>query len=308
MSETPLDRPFAALGIRLMAIFFLAVMTAMVKLAGEHGVSLLETMFYRNALSLPLILAFVLAGPGVRSLKTTHMMGHFTRSAVGLIGMVFTFGAYMLLPLAEATTIGFTTPIFATIAAVLFLNEKVRAHRWSAVIIGFIGVLLVTRPGSGSIPLFCACVALGSALIIAIISILLRQLGRTESAITTVFYFASFGALVTGALLGLATFMGGKWSAYSFHMHNHAALVALIGLGISGAIGQVALSASLRYGAVSTIIAMDYSNLIWATIFGWFLFGQLPAPTTWTGAPIIIASGLYIAWREHRRATQSQRV
>ncbi len=291
----------AAIGVRLIAIFFLAVMTASVRVAGANGVPLLETMFYRNLISLPLIAAYVALGPGIGSLRTNHIGAHMSRSALGLIGMVFTFGAYLLLPLAEATTIGFTTPIFATILAVVFLREFVGVHRWSAVVIGFIGVLLVTRPGSGAIPLTGALVALGSAFMIAIISILLRQLGRTEVATTTVFYFALFSAVVTGAILAAMALVGGAAARYGFHRHGAMAWLALAVLGVSGAVGQVALSSSLRFGAVSTVVTMDYSNLIWATLFGWVLFGQLPAASTWTGAPLIIASGLYIAWREQQR-------
>ncbi len=295
------DRPLTAIGVRLVAIFFLAIMTAMVRLGHLHGVSLIEAMFYRNAIAAPCLLAYIVAGPGMASLKTVHLRMHLTRSFVGLIGMVFTYGAFILLPLAEATTIGFTTPIFATILAALFLNEFVGLHRWSAVMVGFIGVLLVTRPGSGSIPPFGALIALASALTIAIISIQLRQMGRTEIATTTVFYFAFFSALVTGVVMIVCTLRGGHWAPYGFHTHHGAGFWSLIALGLSGAAGQVALSSSLRYGAVSLVVVMDYSNLIWATLFGWALFAALPAPTTWTGAPLIIASGLYIAWREHRR-------
>lgn len=295
------DQPLKAIGIRLVAILMLAIMTALVKLANGHGVTLLESMFYRNAIALPVIVLFVMAGPGLASLRTDHLGAHISRSALGLVGMILTFGAYILLPLAEATTIGFTTPIFATILAVVVLREFVGIHRWSAVIIGFIGVLLVTRPGSGSIPLFGALVSLGSALMIAIISILLRQLGRTEIATTTVFYFALLSALVTGGVMLAGTLLGGGRALLAFHGHTPAVWAILIALGVAGAFGQLALTASLRYGAVATVVTIDYTNLIWATVFGWLLFGALPATSTWVGAPLVIGSGLYIAWRERVR-------
>lgn len=294
------------MGIRISAVFFFAIMTAMVRLGHQNGISLIEAMFYRNVIAAPLIFAYITVGPGMPTLKTAHLGMHATRSAVGLLGMVFTYGAYILLPLAEATTIGFTTPIFATILSVIFLREFVGVHRWIAVLIGFCGVLLVTRPGSASIPPFGALVAVGSGLQSAIISIQLRHMGKTEFATTTVFYFALFSVLVTGAIMLICTALGGGWAGYGFHPHRGVALWSLIGLGVSGTLGQVALSSSLRYGAVSMLVVMDYSNLIWATVFGLLIFGELPAASTWSGAPLIIGSGLYIAWREHKRGVPAR--
>lgn len=287
-----MDRPMAAIGMRLVAGFLFGIMFAAIKLSGEHGVGLIEAMFYRNLIACPLVLCWVAARRGVGALRTQHIGRHVTRAGVGLFGMCFTFGSYRMLPLAEATTISFTVPIFATILAVVFLREQVRIHRWSAVLVGFVGVLLVTRPGSGSIPLLGALVALMSALMISVISLQLRQLGRTEAATTTTFYFSLFGTI---ALLPAMPFV--------FAPHDAGTWGIIIVIGIVGGLAQMAGSASLRLGAVSLVVAMDYAQLIWATLFGWLLFAQLPAPTTWTGAPLIIASGLYIAWREHKRKT-----
>jgi drug/metabolite transporter (DMT)-like permease len=115
-------------------------------------------------------------------------------------------------------------------------------------------------------------------------------MGRTEAATTTVFYFSAFSTLMLAFVM-------------PFFAQQHDALTwgILLLLGVSGSIAQIAMSASLRLGAVSAVVSMDYTQLFWATAFGFVLFGQLPAPTTWTGAPFIIASGLYIAYREHRR-------
>lgn len=283
-----------AIGVRLIAVVCLCIMSAMIRMADLRGVSLIETMFYRNLFALPFLFGWVAALPGVASLKTARPGAHLSRSAVGLTGMVLTFSAYRLLPLAEATTISFTVPMFATLAAVLVLHEKVGRHRWGAVAVGFIGILVIARPGGGgaAIPLLGAAAGLGSAMMTAVASILIRQLGRTEAATTTAFWFALFGAVV------LAAFM--PWAARA---HDPATWGVLAILGFTGAAGQLALTTSLRFGAVSTVVTMDYSSLLWATGLGWLLFGQWPSPATWLGAPLVIGSGLYIAWREHRKSS-----
>ena len=129
-----------ALGLRLFGISCLAVMTVLVKLASDAGVHLAEIMFWRQSLAVPVVLAWVVAGPGLASLATKRFGAHVTRSTLGLTSMSFYMGSITLLPLAEATTLGFTTPIFATILAAIILQEKVGKHRIGAVIAGFIGL------------------------------------------------------------------------------------------------------------------------------------------------------------------------
>jgi drug/metabolite transporter (DMT)-like permease len=128
-----------------------------------------------------------------------------------------------------------------------------------------------------------------AAFMVAVISIQLRQIGRTESAGTTVFWFSVMTAVPLGAL----------W-LFDIRAHDLVTWAILAGIGIVGGVGQIALTAALRYAPVSTAVPMDYSSLIWATLYGWLIFGVWPTPYTWLGAPVIIASGLYIAWREHR--------
>lgn len=285
----PAHRPLYAIGLRLIAIASLATMMALLKLAAVHGVSLVEALFFRQLIAVPITLALVIAGPGLASLRTARIGRHATRTMLGLIGMVTNFGATILLPLAESTTLQFTVPMFATMLSVLLLGETAGRHRWAAVVLGFFGVLVVVQPGSGHIPLFGGMVGLLAAFMVALISTQIRELGRTEGALTIVFWFS----LLSMPVLGLA---------YPFfaRAHDLAGWALLIGIGLIGGLGQVALTASLRWAPVSTVVPMDYSSLIWATLYGWLLFGVLPGMSTWLGAPLIIASGLYIVWREHR--------
>lgn len=284
------ESPLRGLALRFLSIVLLSTMVAMVKLVSERGVDLVEAMFFRQALAVPAILVWVLLGPGLPSLRTKRIGKHFTRTLFGVAGMFGTLGAVTLLPLAEATTLQFTVPIFATILSALLLKEVAGLHRWAAVLVGFVGVLIVVQPGkSGHFPLFGGLVGLYASAAVALIAIQLRSLGKTEAATTTAFWFS----LLSVPLLGLI---------YPFYAQAHDPLTWLLlaGIGIVGGVGQIALTAALRWAPVSTVVPMDYSGLIWATLYGWLLFGVLPVSSTWLGAPLIIGSGLYIVWREHK--------
>lgn len=287
-------RPLYALGLRLTAVFFLASMSALIKLASTRGVHLAEAIFFRQFFALPVVILWVMAGPGLGSLRTARIGAHVVRTVVGLLGMIATFGSIILLPLAEQTTLGFTVPIFATILSVAFLGEKAGIHRWGAVLVGFIGVLVVVQPGSNHFPLIGAIVGLTAAFMIAVVSILLRQIGRTETAPTTVFWFSLLSIIPAGIVY-----------AFFAQPHDLTEWLLLIGIGVAGGLGQMALTGALRWGPVSLVVPMDYSSLIWATLYGWLLFSALPTAATWIGAPIIVASGLYIVWREHRLSRQN---
>jgi drug/metabolite transporter (DMT)-like permease len=289
-------RPQYALALRFLAMLLLGTMTLFIKLLSLHNIGLVESMFYRNIIAIPLIFLYVWRTAGLASLKPHSVWAQVTRAFLGSMGMILTFSAYRLLPLAEATTIGFTSPIFATIIAAFFLHEQVGKHRWSAVCMGFVGVLVVMAPalsgkaaGGEALPLLGASVSLGSALNIAVITILLRQLGRKEAPATTAFWFCCISAALNTPLM----------CVYAKPVDWHIMLM-LLGLGVSGAFGQIALSASVRYAPVSIVSSMDYSMLIWSVLYGWFIFGTLPSASTWLGLPLIILSGAYIAWREHR--------
>lgn len=284
------------MALRVLAIALFSIMMMLIKLLGEAGVSLPEILFWRQAFALPAVLVWVMMGAGLASLKTARIGKHATRSAMGLTGMFFNFGAVMLLPLAEATSISFTMPLFATLLSVLLLGEQVGIHRVGAVVLGFVGMLIVMQPGDGHIPLSGAALGLVGAMMVALISIQIRDLTRSEASATIVFWFALL------SLPPLAMLM--PW-----YMTPHDAYewALLAGIGTFGAIGQICLTGSLRFAPVSTVIGMDYSALIWAALFGWLIWDRLPSSSTWIGAPIIVVSGLYIAWREHRLAIERNR-
>ena len=283
------DRPLLALVIRLGAAGAIATMAALIKLASERGIHLMEILFWRQAITLPLALGWVTYSGGIAALATQRPWTHARRAAYGLTGMILNFGAFILLPLAEATTFGFTAPIFAVILSVLLLHEKVGRYRWAAVVLGFAGVLVTTQPGDGHIPLLGAAVAMGGAFMVALISIQIADLNRTEQPLTIVFWFAAFSTPVAALFL-----------PFVMTAHSASDWGLLVAIGLTGSPGQLLLTASLRFGQVASVIVMDYSSLMWATFYGWLFWDHLPPGTTWLGAPLIVAAGLVIAWRERR--------
>ena len=282
-------RPLLALLIRLGAIAALATMAALIKLASERGIHLVEILFWRQAITIPVLLAYVSMSGGLAMLVTKRPGTHAVRATYGMIGMVLNFGGVILLPLAEATTMNFTAPIWAVILSTLLLKEKVGAWRWSAVLFGFGGVILIAQPGSGHIPLFGALVALGGAFMIALISIQIADLNRTDKPLTIVFWFAAISTPVMALAL-----------PFVFRPHDTTGWLLLLAIGLAGTAGQLLLTAALRFGAIASVIVMDYSALFWATLYGLLFWQVLPPASTWLGAPLIIAAGLVIAWREHR--------
>jgi drug/metabolite transporter (DMT)-like permease len=290
------DRLYSAIGLRLLSALFFSIMNVGIKLAETHGAALGEILFFRQFGATLLVAAVVASGPGFASLKTKRFGAHVSRCVVGLSSMAFTFTALMMLPLAEATTIGFSMPIFATILGALVLGEATGWRRWSAVLAGFVGVVIVTGAGGSAIPPLGALSGLAAAVLTATVSILLRQIGRTEAAMTTVFWFSFLSLLPLGVVL-----------AFTVRAHPPIVWVLLLGIGLVGGCAQLAMTGSLSRGAVSIVVPMDYSSLVWATAFGWLIFGTLPVTATWIGAPIIIASGLYIVWREHLRRREETR-
>ena len=284
------DRPLAAIGIRVVATMLLTSMFAIAKVAQSYGVSVVEIVFYRQAIAILPVLALVIPGPGLASLRTQRPWLHASRTAVGTTGMILNFVTISILPLAETQALWFATPLFATILSAIILREAVGVHRWGAVALGFIGVLIVVQPQAGHLPILGAATGLTSALLTAFVTILLRQLGSTEPALTTVFWFFTMSSIPLACAM--------PWFAQS---HPPIVWALLIGMGIVGGLGQVALTLSLQYAPVSTVAPVDYASLIWSTLFGVWLFAEVPTAWTWVGAPIIIGSGLYIVWRERVR-------
>lgn len=265
-----------------------ALLVAMAKLLSEDH-SPFEIAFYRNAGGL-VLLTLYLIGSGQRDkLKTTRLKGHIWRGVIGTGGVIMTFWSFALLPMAEATAIIFAGPLIAIILSAFFLKESVGPRRWISTIIGFGGVLIIVNPFSSGLGIEMAVlVALGAAFANAVVPVLLRSLGNTESALTTVFYFFFIGTIATMPFM--------FWDA-AFPQTKMIPLI--LGVGTIGLIMQIFKSYSFRIGEASMVAPFIYTRFVWALVLGWLLWADIPSLHVWIGATIIIASNLFIAYREH---------
>lgn len=281
------QRPFLAIALRLSSALAFSAMFFLVKLTAQRGVNVPEILFWRQALTAPVLFGWLALRGDLHRLKTQRIGGHALRAAVGLSNLAIVFTATALLPLAESTTLGFAAPLFAVVIAAMVLGERIGPWRWGAVVLGLLGVVLIAQPGGHAVDPLGATLALVGAVLVAIINFQIRDLSRSEEPIRIVFWFGLFGFCATGLALPFYA---------SAHPPTEWAL--LIGVGLTGLIGQLGLTGSLRFAPVSTVIVMDYSTLIWATLFGWLAWRHVPGASLWLGAPLIVAAGLLIVWRE----------
>lgn len=293
----PPQRPYLAIALRLSSALAFSIMFLLVKLAVQSGIKVPEVLFWRQALTAPVLFGWLAVQGQLQRLRTERMGAHALRAGVGMSNLALVFTATSLLPLAEFTTLGFATPLFAVVIAAAVLGEQIGPWRWGAVLLGFLGVLVIAQPGGSPINPLGATLALFGALLVAVINFQIRDLSRTEEPIRVVFWFGLFGALATALVM--------PWFATAHDAHDW---LLLGGIGLTGLIGQLGLTGSLRFAPVSTVIVMDYSTLIWATLFGWLVWDHLPGPSTWLGAPLIVSAGLLIVWRERQRTATSAAV
>lgn len=275
--------------LRCAAIFFFALMSAAMKWASEEGAGLVELVFFRSAVGLPVTLAWLAMGPGIGAVRTRRPGAHVLRSAIGLFSLTMLYQGLMLLPIADAVTIGFSSPAFATLLSVLILHEKVGPHRWAAVAIGFLGVFIVARPSGADLPLAGIAYALAGAAASAAATVTIREMTGVETHGSIVFWFFLSSTLVSG--IGMA-----------FHALPHPPLTwaLLVFGGVTGAAAQLLMTRALQVAPVSVVAPFDYTQIVWAALLGWLIWSTLPGLNTALGAALIVASGLTTAWREHR--------
>jgi drug/metabolite transporter (DMT)-like permease len=285
-------QPRVLLGIafRVAAMACMACLSAIVKWTGSRGVPVFEIILFRNLFAFVPLGLYVARTTGFEVLRTNRLGGHALRSVVGLTGMVCGFSAVQYLPLTEATALQFTSPLFMTALSALLLSEKVGRHRWGAVLAGFVGVLIMARPIPGQMNVVGVTLGMLSALGAAGAMVAIRQIADTERGPTIVFYFTLGGVLV-----------GAVGSLFAWVTPDPLTLTMLVLAGLVGGVGQLFLTEALRQAPVGVIAPFDYTQLVWASLFGLVLWGELPHPLTLIGAVIVAASGVYILHRELRR-------
>ncbi|HEV7334790.1 MAG TPA: DMT family transporter [Bosea sp. (in: a-proteobacteria)] len=288
--------PLLGISFKLLSALSFTLMSAAIKLlAARYPTG--ELVFFRSFFALiPLVIWLSWRSEFPSALKTSNLRGHMKRGIIGSTGMFLGFAALHLLPLSDAVAIGYAAPLILVALAALILKEKVRVYRWTAVCIGFLGVLLMLSPhmkpdafaqGLSGGPAIGALLALGGAFCSAFASVEVRMLTRTEKTGAIVFYFMSLTSL-----LGLLTIFLG-WT-----MPNWQEFLLLVTIGVLGGLGQILLVQAYRYGDASLVAPFEYSTMIWATALGWFVFGEWPASAVVAGSLIVIASGIYVILRE----------
>jgi drug/metabolite transporter (DMT)-like permease len=289
-----------ALGIALKVLSALAftLMSAGIKrVSADYPTG--EIVFFRSAFAIVPLLAWLgWRGDLVNSIRTSDLGGHLLRGIISSCGMFSGFVALAYLPLSDAVAIGYASPLIVVVLAALILKETVRAYRWSAVMIGFVGVLIMLMPhlNAGAIaeglsggPAVGALFALVGAFCSAGATIQVRRLLMTEKTGAIVLYFS----LLT-TLLGLLTIVLG------WQLPGPADATLLVVIGVLGGIGQILLTQSFRYADASLIAPFEYTTMLWAFLIGWFAFAQAPHEAVIVGAGIVAAAGLFVLWREHR--------
>lgn len=288
-TPAPAPAPLVLRGILMMvvAVFLFTCMDAVVKWVGSTYPTG-QIVFFRNLVAFLPISLFVARTGGLAVLRTGNLMGHALRGVVGLAAMASFFAAYALMPLGDVVAIGMSGPIFMTALSVPLLKEQVGLRRWSAVVVGFMGVLLMTRPGAGALAPG-ALLALSGALFYALAMISIRKLSRTEHPTTIVFYFTLFATLVAALVLPF-----GQWKT----PENLADLGLLVAIGLIGGFAQFAMTHAFRLAPVAIVAPFDYLALAFAMVLGYAIWGDLPDAWILSGAAVVAASGLYILHRE----------
>jgi drug/metabolite transporter (DMT)-like permease len=267
------------------------MMNAVVKLVSGH-LGPVEIGFFRQIFSMIPVISLVMRQGGPSILRTRRPFGHLFRGLIGNSAMIIFFLSVAKLPLADANALSFASPLFVTALSMPLLGEAVGRHRWTAVAIGFAGVLVMTNPsgnwfsgGSG----VGAGMGVLAAFMSALMTITIRQLSKTEAPVTIVFYFATIGSIVFGSLLGLFWVRPTIWE-----------WVGLGAVGLIGGLSQLVMTYAYRHAPASTLAPFGYVSILWSTLFGFLIWDQLPGPRVMVGSAIVILSGLYIIYREMR--------
>jgi drug/metabolite transporter (DMT)-like permease len=273
----------------LAAVCLLSLLDAVVKwLTAGYGPP--QIAFLRYFVGLGLAVGMTYRRGGLAVLRTRRPFGHALRSALNILTMMIYFTALKLLPLADCVALGFAGPLFMTLLSIPLLGERVGPRRWAALAVGFGGVLLMLQP-SGRGFSWAMLLPLASALTYSLGVIASRQLSRTESSTSILFYYSVGVLLVTGAV------MPWQWVTPSW------ADLAIFGLaGVVGSFGQLFLTQAFRYGEVSALAPLEYTALVWAVALGYVVWGELPGWPVLAGTALVIASSLYISHREARQA------
>jgi drug/metabolite transporter (DMT)-like permease len=290
---------FKAIGFKLISALLFAALSAFVRQLGDL-VPVGQLVFFRSACAIPpVLLIYALRGELASAVYTRRPLGQLGRGALSVGGMYTNFSALTRLPLADATAISFASPLVTVALAAVILKEQVRVYRWSAVLVGFGGVIVMLIPhldvkhyaaaGAASAATIGSLLALFSAFCNAGTVIQTRRLTQSETTSSIVFYFS----LVT-ALAGAVTL------PFAWHTPTGSEFLMLVSMGVCGGIAHIFLTESYRFATASVVAPFDYSSMLWALLLGYWVFGELPSALVYVGATIVAGAGLFVIWRERK--------
>lgn len=284
-----------AIGLMLISVFMMSTMDVGLKmLVAEY--SSMQVVFFRCAMAMPVFFVWMVMTD--HSLfRTAYLGGHILRGALGL-GMLYAVGeCFRVMQLADAYAIFFAAPLLVTLLSGPMLGEPAGLIRTLAALTGFAGVLIVLQPSGSGWSGYGALMALLATVFYAFSVILLRKMGARDRTLTIAFWFV----FLVGVGAGLAAWP--NWQPVNWPRDWHWILI----MGVSGTLGQVLLTAAFRRASAAIVAPFDYVHLVWAVIYGWWFWSYLPDSRTWLGAAIIIASGLFVLYREHRLSRRASR-
>jgi drug/metabolite transporter (DMT)-like permease len=289
---------FKAIGFKLISALLFAAMSALVRQLGDVA-PVGQMVFFRSAFAiLPVVVVYAIRGELASAVRTNRPLGQLGRGMLSIGGMFTNFSALTRLPLADATAISFASPLITVALAAMILKERVRVYRWSAVAVGFVGVIVMLIPHLdlgryAAVGGVTAGAGAGFALISAVCNagtvIQTRRLTQSETTSSIVFYFS-----LVCAIAGAFTL------PFAWHSPTARELAALIALGIFGGFAHILLTESYRYAAASVVAPFDYSSMLWALLLGYWLFGELPETLVYLGGAIVAGAGLFVIWRERQ--------
>jgi drug/metabolite transporter (DMT)-like permease len=294
-----------AILLKLVSTVMFAVMSALVRSLGEV-VPVGQIVFFRSAFAiLPVVIIYAYRRELGAAVRTGRPLGHLGRGLISMFGMFLNFAALARLPLVDATAITFASPLITVAMSALLLNEHVRIYRWSAVVVGFVGVLVMLWPyldvvtlvaaGSTASTVGALC-AVGSAFTNAGSVIQTRRLTDSETTSSIVFYFS-----LSCTVAGLATF------PFGWHAPTLGEFIALASIGVLGGLSHIILTESYRYAPASVVAPFDYLAMLWAFVLGYAVFGEIPTIHVYIGSGIVAAAGLFVIWRERKRGIERVR-
>ncbi len=276
----------------LSAITFFTFMAAFIKAADNVPAG--QAMFFRSVMALPVILIWMVTHGGIRKgIATTSRRNHAVRGIVGSCSMGLGFAGLKFLPLPEVTAIQFVTPIATVLLAALILGERFRLVRIAAVMLGFVGVVIIVAPrlsvGLGSVEALGVLLVLGSAFLAALAQIFVKGMAGQESTTAIVFWFTA-----TSSVLSLVTIpFGWVWP-------TGPEVVFLIGAGLLGGVGQILLTSSYRFADAGVLAPFTYVSMLWSVLIGYIWFNEIPTLGMLAGAALVICAGVIIVLRERQ--------